>query len=158
MAEDALGGLDWDLPAPTIAIVRATTADTDGFGHVNNAVYLGWCERAAWHHSDLGGQTVAECRRIGLGMVVRTTTADYLGACHAGDEIAVSTWVIANDGRLRCQRHYQAIRLADRKTVLRAESQFVCCNLATGRPTRMPPAFLAAYRVLDPVAKALAAA
>ena len=60
--------------------------------------------------------------------------------------LLIGTWIDANDGRLSMRRGFQIIRLADRKTVLRAMTQFVCVDLASGRPRRMPPAFVAAYQ------------
>jgi Thioesterase superfamily/Antitoxin MazE-like len=50
-------GVDWDLPAPYVALLPVTPADIDAYDHVNNAVYMTWFDRAAWEHSAaLGGR------------------------------------------------------------------------------------------------------
>ena len=50
-------------------------------------------------------------------------------------------------------RFFQLIRPADGATLLRARTTFVCIELSTGRPRRMPAEFLEGYgrAVLNPV-------
>src|SRR3546814_3964932 len=40
-------------------------------------------------------------------------------------------------------RRYQIVRASDRKTVLRGQTQWVCVDMKSGRPKRMPPEFQA---------------
>ena len=66
------------------------------------------------------------------------------------DEVVVYNWIASNDGRLRASRLFQIIRLGDRKTILRAKSDYVCTNMTTGRPIRMPEVFKTGYDVKIP--------
>ena len=83
------------------------------------------------------------------GMAVRTLHADYLSACYEGDEIEVANWLVANDRRLRATRRFQVINRTREQVALRAEILYVCMNLETGRPARMPAEFLEAYQPLQ---------
>jgi acyl-CoA thioester hydrolase len=78
-------------------------------------------------------------------MAVRHTRVDYLKAALLGDEVAVATWIVDSDGRLRCTRRFDIIRDGDGARLLEAEIDYCCLNLDSGRPTRMPAEF-AAYR------------
>ena len=57
----------------------------------------------------------------------------------------VGTWIVSWDKRLTMRRRFQAIRLGDGVTVLRASMQFACVALSSGRPRRLPPEFIAGY-------------
>ena len=61
----------------------------------------------------------------------------------AGDRLWLATWVHENDFRLTMWRRYQILRESDRKTVLRGQTQWVCVDMKSGRPRRMPPEFQA---------------
>ena len=43
--------MSWDLPSPFIHERVAVHAEIDGYGHVNNAVYVAWLDDCAWAHS-----------------------------------------------------------------------------------------------------------
>ena len=138
----------WDHPEPFILELRAGTADVDSYGHVNNVVYLRWLEQCAWAHSAAVGLPESRCIEMKRGMAVRSIRLDYLAACYAGDEILVGNWISRSDRRLRISRRYQLINGTRDITVMRGEIDFVCLNLANGRPVRLPPEFIEAYRVV----------
>jgi acyl-CoA thioester hydrolase len=62
------------------------------------------------------------------------------------DRVEVATWIVESDRRLRVRRRFQLRRAADGGTLARATTEYVCLNLDSGRATRMPPEFSAAYR------------
>jgi acyl-CoA thioester hydrolase len=140
--------VEWDHPEPFFVTVTATEAEVDSYGHVNNAVYLKWLERCAWAHSASVGLPEATCLALRRGMAVRSMRLEFLAPAHAGDEVLVGNWISANDLRLRATRRFQIIAPAKRKTLLRGEIDYVCLNLDSGRPARMPPAFVAVYAVM----------
>jgi acyl-CoA thioester hydrolase len=140
--------LSWDVAAPFTETVTVEALHVDAFGHSNNVAYLGWLERVAWAHSLWLGLNFDDYRRLDAGCVVRRHELDYLAATFAGDELHLGTWVAECDGRLTMWRAYQIIRASDRRTVMRARTQFVCVDMKSGRPRRMPPEFVAAYRPL----------
>lgn len=143
----------WDLPSPFIHPLTAQHGDIDGFGHVNNAVYLRWLVEAAWAHSEALGLSEARCVELDRGMVVRRHEIEYLRSARAGEELLVGTWIVSNDGRLTSNRRYQLVRKSDGATLVRGFTCFVCANLSTGAPARMPQEF-AAYAVEPDIALA----
>ena len=141
----------WDLPSPHVHRVVAGDADMDGYGHVNNAVYVRWMDEAAWSHSSSLGVPPARCLSTRRGMAVWRTQLHYLAPAFAGDDIEVGTWIPGSDGRLRVGRRFQMRRAADGRCLLRALVHYVCIDLNTGRPRRMPPEYASAYRPLGEV-------
>jgi acyl-CoA thioester hydrolase len=137
--------------------------EIDEYEHVNNAVYLTWLDRIAWAHSDKLGLPLQNCLELRRGMAVRHTRLDYLDAALLGDVLLIATWIVAIDGRLRCTRRFDIVRIADGKRVLEAEVDYFCLNLDTGKPSRFPrefanryvaiPEVIAAYADLPPAAR-----
>ncbi len=78
-------------------------------------------------------------------MVVRQTNMLSLAAAFANDELLVANWITQADGRLRVRREFQIIRTRDEQTLMRAQIDYVCMRLSTGKPTRMPPEYITAY-------------
>lgn len=136
----------WDVAAPYVEKVTVEAQHIDEFGHTNNVVYLQWLERVAWAHSNSLGLSMDDYRRLGAGVVARKHELEYLAPTFAGDELLLGTWVKDNDGRLSMWRAYQIVRPVDRKTVLRGSTHWVCVDLKTGKPRRMPPEFVEGYR------------
>jgi acyl-CoA thioester hydrolase len=147
--------MTWDLPKPFIHERVAVHAEIDGYGHVNNAVYVVWLDDCAWAHATQMGLGPDVCRRLNRGMAVWRTQINYLRPALEGDQIQVATWPVLNDGRLRIDRRFQIRRASDGETLLRALIHYVCIDLATGRAKRMPDEFLG-YAVDPEVAAAVA--
>ena len=145
MSENLTEFRDWDMPNPFVVKIRVTTADLDELGHSNNVCYLRWLERCAWEHSAAVGFDVAAMLKIDYAMVVRDVRMQFLLATFAGDTLHVADWLSRCDARLRATRHFQVVRASDQVTVMRAEIDYVCIKISTGRPRRMPPEFVAAY-------------
>lgn len=146
----------WDLPSPFIHRRVAQAAEIDGYGHVNNAVYVAWLDECAWAHSISHGIGPELCRKLNRGMAVWRTQVHYLRSALEGDEIEIGTWPVRNDNKLRIERRFQIRRARDGETLVRALIHYVCIDLQTGKARRMPPEFVP-YRVLPEVAAAVAA-
>lgn len=144
MADD----LPWTPPPQAVMDWTVGPEHTDRFGHTNNAEYVRAMERCAWVHTEALGLGFDVYEALGVGCVVRRHEIDYLAATRLGDALVVGTWIIANDGRLTMTRGFQILRRADRRLVLKAATTFVCVDLASGKPRRMPPEFVAGYRPL----------
>ena len=149
--------MSWDLPDPFLIDIQVNETHIDALGHANNAVYLSFCEQVAWAHSEARGLDVAEYLALDRAMAVQTTRLRYLQPSFAGDELQVANWIVKCDGRLRATRRYQIRRTGDDATVVRGESEFVCIEISSGRPRRMPARFASEYVVESSVARALAA-
>ena len=137
--------MDWDLEAPYIIDVRVTAEDVDALGHANNVSYVRWLERCAWQHSESLGLSMTEYRELDRAMVVFRHEIDYLAAAYQEEVLAVGTWIVESDDRLRLVRQFQIIRPADGCTLLRARSTYVCMALSSGKARRMPAAFVEHY-------------
>lgn len=136
----------WKVSSPHILDIQVRPEHQDEYRHTNNVAYLQWLEQAAWSHSNALGLDIAAYYRLGVGCVVRKHELEYLLPTHTGDELRVGTWISANDGKLSTTRAYQIVRIKDGKTVLRGRTDFVTVDMTTGKPRRMPPEFVAAYR------------
>jgi len=139
--------LPWDYPQPFSLTIPVQPADIDGLQHTNNTVYVKWCEQVAWAHSESLGLDLPCYQALDRAMVIRHSEFDYLLASRLGDTVQIATWISANDGKLSMARQFQAIRLEDGATLLRARMKFVCVDLSQGRPRRMPAEFARGYPV-----------
>lgn len=137
--------MSWSLPDPFVIDIVVQPEDIDGLGHANNAVYVSWLERCAWRHSQSLGLDLAEYRRLDRAMAVVRHEVDYLASAYEGDQLQLATWIVESDQRLKMTRQFQLRRPADGLTLLRAQTTFVCIELSTGKPKRMPVEFVEGY-------------
>lgn len=135
----------WDYPNPFTIDIRVSAADIDGLGHVNNAIYVTWLERIAWAHSEFLGIDLERFQALDRAMAVARHEIDYLAAARLDDDLLLGTWVAGSDRRLKLKRHFQLVRPADDRTLLRANTLFVCIEPSSGRPRRMPELFTTTY-------------
>src|SRR4051794_22121251 len=142
----------WDRPSPHVVAIDVADCDIDAYGHVNNAAYLRWLNRAAWSHSAALGVSMADCTRLRRGMAALRIEIDYLRAALPRDRVEIATWIAESDRRLRVTRHFQLRHARDGGTLARAVTQYVCLNLDNGRAVRMPPEFSSAYVAGGPAA------
>ena len=134
-----------DFPAAHVIELSVQPVDIDAYEHVNNAVYLGWLDRAAWSHSAALGVPLEQCLTLRRGMAAQRIEIDYLRAAVRGDRIQAATWIVSADGKLRAERRFQVRRMTDGATLARARIDYVCINLDSGRAARMPALFARAY-------------
>lgn len=137
--------MTWDLPHPFTLAVSPRPEDIDGLNHTNNAVYVQWCERIGWAHSEALGLTLADYQRLDRAMAIRRGEYDYLLPTALGDRLTLATWLTASDGKLTMERRFQLMRDSDGATILRGRWDLVCIELSSGRARRMPAEFCAAY-------------
>jgi acyl-CoA thioester hydrolase len=137
--------VSWDRPLPYIFPLNVQSTDIDEFEHVNNAVYVQWMEQCAWEHSKHLGLGFAEYQKLNRGMAVLRHEIDYLASAYVGEALEMATWIVGSEQRLKMDRCFQLVRVADGVTLLRAITTFVCIELSSGRPKRMPPAFIEGY-------------
>ena len=137
--------IQWDYPGPHTLSTRVGAEDIDGLNHTNNAVYVKWCEQVAWAHSVALGLDLERYRGLDRAMAITHSEYDYLQASREGDEIIAATWITEWDRRLTMQRRFQVIRPSDGVTLLRAGMRFACIELSSGRPRRLPQAFIEGY-------------
>jgi acyl-CoA thioester hydrolase len=134
-----------DPTMPFALPVVPQAADIDGLNHTNNAVYVQWCERIAWAHSEVLGLTLRDYRRLDRAMAIHRSVYDYLLPTTLGEPLTLATWLSPGDGKLRMERHFRLQRDRDQAEVLRGHWALVCIELSSGRARRMPAEFMAAY-------------
>ncbi len=144
----------WDHPDPYVTPFEVADADIDGFGHVNNAVYVRWINDGAWAHSKALGLDFDMYRKLDAGFVVVRHEIDYLSSAMPGETALVGTWITSNDGRLRLSRRFQLRDQASGRTLARAITKFAVIALSSGRPRRMPAEFVEGYPVMWPEGEA----
>ncbi len=137
--------MDWDYPQGYNVELTVNEADIDGLNHTNNAVYVKWCERAAWAHSVALGLDLACYLQLDRAMAITRSEFDYLAASRLGDKVAVATWIVDWDRKLTMERHFQIIRPSDAVTLLRGKMKFACIEISSGKPRRLPPEFIKGY-------------
>lgn len=136
----------WDFPDPFLLPLVVVPEEIDEYQHVNNAAYVRWLDRCAWAHSSALGLSIEDCKRMDRGMAVRQSQLEYLAPAFDGDAVTVGTWITQNDEKLRVTRRFQIVADRTGKTLVRANIEYVCLVLSSGRPSRQPPEFLQRYR------------
>jgi len=137
----------WDHPQPFTVEVVVQEADIDSYQHVNNSVYIRWLDECARQNSKQAGIDPDTAIDLGFGMAVRDSYVTYLLAAHLGEKLLVGNWMSKHDGKLRATRQFQIIRPSDGATIARATLDYVCINIKSGRPSKMPELFKSNYQV-----------
>jgi acyl-CoA thioester hydrolase len=135
----------WDYPQPYTMPLSPAAGDIDGLDHTNNAVYVQWCEKIGWAHSETLGLALADYRRLDRAMAIRRSEYEYILPTAAGDALLLATWLCATDGKLAMERRFQLVRASDGATVLRGRWDLICIEISSGRARRMPAEFCDAY-------------
>jgi len=137
--------MSWELSEPFVIDIQVLPEHIDGLGHTNNAVYVTWLEQCAWRHSQSLGLDLDDYHRLDRAMAVVRHEIDYLASAYQGEYLQLGTWIVESDQRLKMRRRFQLIRPADGTTLVRALTTFVCIELSSGRPRRMPTEFVEGY-------------
>src|SRR3979409_2215678 len=112
------------VPETPVVALEGIASDNYAYNHVNNSVYLSWFDRVAWSHSATLGISLEECTRIRRGMAAHRAEIDYQRAAILGDRVAVATWIISTDNKLRVERRFQVKRAPDGETLARARTDY----------------------------------
>lgn len=91
--------------------VRVRFGECDPYGHLNNAVYLGYLEQAAFDHAALCGWPVNKLlEEVGAVFVARRHELDFLQPAFEGNVLEISTWP-EGMSMARTRRHYVIRRI-----------------------------------------------
>ena len=138
---------NWDRTNPFIIDAAVRSDRIDGYGHVSNHFYISWMTDCMFAHSAAVGLSDEICVELQRGMAVKDIKAELSGSAYKNDNLKIANWIVFNDGRLRASRAFQIINGGTGKTLGRAEMKFVCTNLVSGKPVKMPEIFRAKYCV-----------
>ncbi|MBD2858046.1 acyl-CoA thioesterase [Spongiibacter sp. KMU-158] len=134
----------FDYPNPFLRDIEIQAEHIDGLGHVNNAVYVSWCQEAGWAHSVALDLDLASYKQLDAAMAIRHAEYDYTQAAYLGQRCKLATWLTGNDNRLSMERRFQLVH-EDGHTLFRAKWQLICIRMSNGKPRRMPPEFIEQY-------------
>ncbi len=137
--------MEWDYPHPFTLPVTPCAEDIDGLNHTNNAVYVQWCEKVGWAHSEALGLGMADYLRLDRAMAIRKAEYDYVLPSLKDEALTLGTWITASDGKLTMERRFQILRDSDGATILRGRWGLVCIEVGSGKPRRLPPEFCQIY-------------
>jgi acyl-CoA thioester hydrolase len=127
-------------------------ADTDAMGHVNNAVYLTYCEMARIRYwTDVTGEPVAAGHEGAESLILAEARITYRAPVFHTEQVTVETRAsrigsssFTLEHRLTACRPGGAPRL-----VAVSESVMVRYDYTTERPTPLGPAFVAAIEAFE---------
>ncbi|MBM9514425.1 thioesterase family protein [Desulfogranum marinum] len=120
----------------------------DANGHVNNVHYIQWMQDAAMAHSASLGWPYERYVEYGATWIIRSHSIEYLHSSYAGDTLIVYTWV-NQIKKFRSLRKFKFYRPADDTVIARAETLFIFCDIASGRPRSIPPEVQQVYKMVS---------
>jgi acyl-CoA thioester hydrolase len=123
---------------------RVEWRDLDQAGHVNNAVYLAYVEDCGIQMVAAHGWPLARMAAEGFAIVARQQRIGYRLPGVVDDELEVATWMSDVDAEgASAVRHSAVARTGDGALLVRARTIHMWIDLHTGRPMRLPEAFVA---------------
>lgn len=115
---------------------QVAESDIDALQHVNNVVYLQYCQDAATAHWQ---QLAPADLQESVVWVVRRHEIDYLKEAVLGDTLLIKTWTGAYTAAT-WDRHYEIYRATDNQLLAKARSVWIPIDRATMRIRRIDEA------------------
>lgn len=131
-------------------LLTVQARDLDDLNHVNNAVYLAWCEQVARTHALRLGLDTAGFAALGAVPVARQHTITYQRPAVLGDQVRVRT-ALTHSGGLRSTRAYTIDRLREGhapERLAQCLTDWVWVDPGSGRPKRIPEGVLRRFGFL----------
>jgi acyl-CoA thioester hydrolase len=143
-----------DLPGPfghrVENVVRM--ADTDAMGHVNNAVYLTYCEMGRIHYwTDVTGEPIALGTEGAESLILAEARITYRAPAFHGEVVTVESRAsrIGRSSFTLEHRLLAAVPGGTPRLVAVSESIVVRYDYASGRPVALSPEHLAAIEAFE---------
>ncbi|MDV6373698.1 acyl-CoA thioesterase [Deinococcus arenicola] len=143
----------WNSLAPARRHKQTLTVGAqhlDEMDHVNNTVYLVWCEAVARAHAERLGMGTGVLRALGAVPVARQHVITYHRPALLGDVVRVRTTLTVHAG-LRSVRAYTIDRLnandppQDGVRLAECQTEWVWVDPVSGRPKRAPAEVIARF-------------
>jgi len=133
-------------PPPGVFSVRrrVTWGDLDMTRHVADATLLSYVETCGFGVIAAHYWPAARMAAQGFAIILRRHQIENLMPAALDDELEIATWV-SNVKRASATRHYTIRRVCDGVLLTRVDTLGVWVDLASGRPIRIPPDFLADF-------------
>ncbi len=127
-------------------------ADTDAMGHVNNAVYLTYCEMARIRYwTDVTGEPIAPGHEGAESLILAEARITYRAPVFHGERVTVETRATRLGRSSFVLEHRLTAQLSDAspRLVATSESVMVRYDYASERPTPLGPASVAAIEAFE---------
>jgi acyl-CoA thioester hydrolase len=127
-------------------------ADTDAMGHVNNAVYLTYCEMARIRYwTDVTGEPIAPGHEGAESLILAEARITYRAPVFHGERVTVETRATRIGSTSFTLEHRLTARLPQETPRLMAtsESVMVRYDYASERPTPLGTAFIGAIEAFE---------
>jgi acyl-CoA thioester hydrolase len=127
-------------------------ADTDAMGHVNNAVYLTYCEMARIRYwTDVTREPIAPGHEGAESLILAEARITYRAPVFHGERVTVETRATRLGRSSFVLEHRLTAHLPDKaaRLVATSESVMVRYDYATERPTPLGAAFVAAIEAFE---------
>lgn len=124
-------------------------ADTDAMGHVNNAVYLTYCEMARIRYwTDVTGEPIALGHEGAESLILAEARITYRAPVFHGERVTVETRAvrIGTSSFVLEHRLTAAVAGGAPRLVATSESVMVRYDYRASRPAALGPRFVAALR------------
>ena len=79
-------------------------------------------------------------------VVIRSENS-FTGSLFEGDQVAISTWIISTDKKIRLSRFFQVINIDKDQSIFTSFVDYACISLTSFKPVRMPKLFVENYNV-----------
>jgi acyl-CoA thioester hydrolase len=143
-----------DLPGDFAHTVEIDVrfADTDAMGHVNNAVYLTYCEMARIRYwTEVTGEPIAPGHEGAESLILAEARITYRAPVFHGESVIVETRATSVGRSSFILEHRLTAHLPGGapRLVATSESVMVRYDYASERPTPLGPEFIAAIETFE---------
>jgi YbgC/YbaW family acyl-CoA thioester hydrolase len=129
-----------------VSEMRVRSCDVDSFGHVNNAVYLQYCEGARNDYMLQRGLAFADFQKWNAAPVLIAASLEYKQPARTDDELRIFG-KIELEGRARFSIRHEMLHAGTETLICQANLEFVFVRLDSGKPCRIPEKFLRAFEL-----------
>jgi acyl-CoA thioester hydrolase len=147
-----IAGLAVPHEAPFVASLKVDASQLSRLvPHVNNVEYLRWIDRVAELHADSLGHTREALLREERCFFVARHELDYLAECWESERLLVVTWVRS----MRKTTSWRDTLIARPEEnggstlIARASTLWAFVDMASRRPSRIPPALVESFQPLQ---------
>jgi acyl-CoA thioester hydrolase len=143
-----------DLPGPFRHLVEIVVrfADTDAMGHVNNAIYLTYCEVARIRYwTEVTGEAIRLGTEGAESLILAEARITYRAPAFHGEVVTVETRAvrIGRSSFTLAHRLLAAVPSGPQRLVAVSESVLVRYDYATERPVALSPAHISAIEAFE---------
>ena len=85
-------------------------------------------------HSEFLGLSIKDYQHLDRCVAIRKASYEYFLPSLKNEDLLITTWLTASDGKFRLDRRFQMIKHATGQTVQRGHWELICVNLKSMTP------------------------